>query len=191
VSAGIEHPPTVRLTRSGEGSIAPAIFAFVAQGTERHPREAHRLRGLVELCFAEGYPSIAINFCGDLIEVGDGPEDAPDDAPDTRITAPLPDFIHLTTAPLLGGIPNPLRPHGRAALSRIANKRVRVEGDRGLARRMLRVLALDLAPRGGPPETVPGEPAPVPVEQAPPVGNAGVDAPGDAGSAGQARRTRG
>ena len=41
-----------------------------------------------------------------------------------------------------GGVPDPRQSRGRAALGRLANKRVRVTGDRTLARRLIRLLAV-------------------------------------------------
>jgi hypothetical protein len=40
------------------------------------------------------------------------------------------------------GVPNPARVRGRAALARVARRHVRVTGDRALARKLLRLLAL-------------------------------------------------
>jgi hypothetical protein len=66
-------------------------------------------------------------------------EDGPAHSPDLLVTGRLPDIVALTTAPLLGGWPNPALRRGRAALARLANGRVRIAGDRTLARQLLRL----------------------------------------------------
>jgi hypothetical protein len=43
---------------------------------------------------------------------------------------------------MCAGFPNPARVRGRAALARVARRHVRVTGDRALARKLLRLLAL-------------------------------------------------
>jgi hypothetical protein len=62
------------------------------------------------------------------------------------ISGRLPDIVHFATVPTLQGrfhgVPDPRRPRGRKALGRIASGRVRIEGDRALARRVLRLLAI-------------------------------------------------
>jgi hypothetical protein len=64
------------------------------------------------------------------------------------ITGSLPDIVNFVATPLLGGIPNPARVRGRAAIAQVARRRVRLEGDRSLARNVLRLLALDRQRRG-------------------------------------------
>lgn len=65
------------------------------------------------------------------------------------ISGSMPDIVHFLTVPhlsgfgaRLGGVPDPRAPRGRVALARVASGRVKIEGDRALARRLLRLLAL-------------------------------------------------
>ena len=52
------------------------------------------------------------------------------------IRGSLPDIVQLTAAPLFGGLPKPTNARGRAALSRMAGGRVKIEGSPLLARRL-------------------------------------------------------
>jgi hypothetical protein len=55
-------------------------------------------------------------------------EDGPGVAPDLRIVGELSDVVSMMVAPLLGGVPNPVRPRGRSALGKVMLGRLRVEG---------------------------------------------------------------
>ena len=61
-------------------------------------------------------------------------------APDLRISGSLPDLVSLMVAPLVGGVPSPVRGRGRAALSLVAQRRVRVEGRLALMRKFLSII---------------------------------------------------
>jgi hypothetical protein len=81
------------------------------------------------------------------VRIGFGPrtitvEDGDLRKPDLAIEGSLPDIVHLTTAPHVRGVPNPARVRGRAALARMARRRVRISGDRAMARALLRLLSL-------------------------------------------------
>ena len=132
-------PPPVRLGALAENGIAPSIFALVEHGAAKRPDIARAAHGEVELRFSEGYAPVRIAFLGDEILVEDG---AAPDAPDLVIAGSLPDVVHLTAVPLVGGVPKPTDARGRTALARLAKGRVRLDGDRLLGRRLLQVLAL-------------------------------------------------
>jgi hypothetical protein len=130
--------PTVRLGALRDDGIAASIYALVERGVKRRPAFARMTLGEVELRFAEGYAPTRIAFRGDEVLVEDG------DAvrPDLIVSGSLPDVVHLTSAPMVGGVPNPLGTRGRAALGRLARRRVRLRGSSTLGRRLLRILAL-------------------------------------------------
>ena len=130
--------PTVRLGELAEDGIAPSIFALVEHGVSKRPALAAETAGRVELRFTEGYPPVRIDFDGGEILVEDGGTGAPD----LTISGSMPDIVHLTATPLVGGVPSPTSGRGRAALARMARGRVRIEGDRALGRKLLRLLAL-------------------------------------------------
>jgi hypothetical protein len=134
--------PQVRLGRLVEDGVAPSIFGLLERGIAREPEVAARMRGKVVFRFAEGFAPVRIQFKPRSVVVEDGDSRKPD----LMIAGSLPDIVHFATVPTLRGrlhgVPDPRRPHGRRALRRIANRRVRVEGDRTLARRLLRLLAV-------------------------------------------------
>ncbi len=98
-----------------EGGLAPAILAMVERGVHRRPALAEALRAEVELA-AAGHPPVRIVFGSDEVLVEDGPAATPD----LRIAGSLADLISLMVAPLVGGVPSPMRPRGRAALGMLA-----------------------------------------------------------------------
>jgi hypothetical protein len=141
-----ETEPKVRLGAMEDDGIAPSVFALVERGVERRPQAALALAGkVVELHFAEGYATTRISFGGEEIVVEDVAGDAVP-PPDVVIHGPLPEIVRITAAPLVGGVPKPTTPHGRAALASVASGRVRIEGRRAVARRLLMLLRIELGP---------------------------------------------
>ena len=100
------------------------------------------MRGRVVFRFSEEFSPLRISFRPRSVVVEDGDLRKPD----LVITGRLPDIVHFATVPTLSGrlhgVPDPRRPRGRAALGRIASGRVRLDGDRALARRLVRLLAV-------------------------------------------------
>ncbi len=129
--------PDVRLADTTEGSISAAVYALVERAVQQQPEIAAELAGhIVRLDFDEGWPPVRIEFYDDLVEVRDcGGEPA-----DAVIAGTLPDVTALLTSPMVLGIPR-----SRAALARIADGRVRTEGSRAVARKVLRLLAIERA----------------------------------------------
>ena len=132
--------PGLRLGITGEDGIAPTIFALLDRGLRRRPEVAREMRGLVELRWDEDITPVRLAFEADEVVVEDGSWEMPD----LVIAGRLPHIVHLTTTPMLAGVPNPARAHGRAVLGAPAPPRdVRIEGDRALGRKLLRLRALD------------------------------------------------
>src|SRR6476660_2646868 len=134
--------PNVRLGRMVEDGVAPSIFGLIERGIAREPSLAAQMRGRVVFRFAEDFSPLRITFRARSVVVEDG--DSRD--PDLLIEGRLPDIVHFATVPTLRGrlhgVPDPRQPRGRKALRRLADGRVRVDGDRVLARRLMRVLAV-------------------------------------------------
>jgi hypothetical protein len=128
--------PPVRLGALLDGGIAPAVHALVEQGVVRRPELAEAMDGEVELRWNEGWPSVRIWFGRRAVVVSDGRPSAPD----LVVSAALPDLVAVTAAPLVGGVPKPTDPRGRAALRALARGTVRLEGSRQLGRRLLTLL---------------------------------------------------
>lgn len=132
-------PPPVRLGATTDDGVAATLFALVERGAEARPALARDLAGRVTFAFDEpGIAPARVAFGTDEIVVEDGAWEAPD----LVIGGRLPHIVHLTTAPLVAGIPRPTSAGGRAALGRVARGELRIEGDRGLARRLLRLLEI-------------------------------------------------
>jgi hypothetical protein len=132
----VHHPPPVRLGRLVDGGLAPAILAVVERGVHHRPALAAEFQAEIELVLDEAAAPVRIVFAGSSVLV----EDAPAVDPDLRIAGALSDLTSLMVAPLVGGVPSPLRARGRAALGMVAGGRVRVTGRVGLMRRFLRLI---------------------------------------------------
>ena len=114
------------------------MYGLIEHGVERHPKLARSMRGRVVLRFAESFAPVRVTFAPRSVTVEDGDLRRPDLA----ISGSLPDIVHFATAPHVRGVPNPARVRGRAALARVARRHVRLSGDRALARKLLRLLAI-------------------------------------------------
>ncbi len=128
----------VRLGRRRSDGVAPSLFIWVERGVERRPRVAASIHGTVVFRFSEDLSPLRIRFGRGLIEVSDGDMESPDLA----VSGRLPDIVHLATAPNLLGIPNPVKIDGIGAILRLSRGRVAIEGDRGLALKLIRLLAI-------------------------------------------------
>ncbi len=135
---GAGRSPQVRLGRTDRNGIAPSFHALLERGVERHPALAAGMRGRVALRFAEEIAPLRIHFRARTVVVEDGDFRTPDLA----ISGRLPDIVHFATASKVGGVPNPARRRGRQAIASYARRHVRLQGDRKLARRLIRLLAL-------------------------------------------------
>jgi hypothetical protein len=130
--------PEVRLGALVEGGLAPALFAVIERGVRRRPELARGLRAEVELSTGGTYPPVRVLFRESSVLVEDGAALAPD----LRIIGPLEDLVSLMVAPLVRGVPSPIRPRGRAALGLLAQRRVRFHGPLALTRRFLRLIRI-------------------------------------------------
>jgi hypothetical protein len=134
--------PEVKLGRMVEDGVAPSIFGLIERGIAREPQLAAEMRGRVVFRFSEDFSPLRITFRARTVIVEDGDLRKPN----LVISGSLPDIVHFATVPTLRGplhgVPDPRRPRGRSALGRLARRRVRLEGDGALARRLLRLLAV-------------------------------------------------
>jgi hypothetical protein len=94
----------------------------------------------VEIRFRERFAPVRLSFEDRGVKVEDA-ERAGDRA-DLVIKGSLPDIVQLASAPLARGLPKLTTARGRAAIVRLMDRRVTLEGDRKLARRLLRLLEL-------------------------------------------------
>jgi hypothetical protein len=134
--------PKVRLGRMVADGVSPSIFGLVERGIAREPGLVAVMRGRVVFRFDEDFSPLRIAFKPKSVVVEDGDLRKPD----LVIAGRLPDIVHFATVPMLRGrlhgVPDPRAPSGRAAIGKLASGRVQMEGDRTLARRLLRLLAV-------------------------------------------------
>jgi hypothetical protein len=132
----------VRLGRMAKDGVAPSIFGLLERGIARRPEIAAEIRGRVVIRFAEEFSPLRITFRPKTVVLEDGDLRKPD----LVIAGTMPDIVHLLTVPMLGGplagLPNPAKPRGREALSRIASGRVKMDGDTGFGLKLLQLLAV-------------------------------------------------
>jgi hypothetical protein len=128
----------VRLGRTTRDGVAPSMFVWVERGVGLRPDVAREIRGRVTFRWDEEIAPLSVHFAREAIDVFDGDLRNPDLA----VSGRLPDIVHMATAPLLLGIPNPASRHGLAAILGLYRGRVTLDGDRALARRLIQLLAL-------------------------------------------------
>lgn len=138
--------PVVRLGHVADDSIAASVYVLVCHGCALRPDQARDFNASVVLRFPDGYSPVRIDFRGDEIEVYDD-ERSDDRAHDLEITGRLGDVNALIAAPLAGGLPKPTTTRGRAALARLADGRVEFDGPLRLARKLLKLLAVEPSPK--------------------------------------------
>jgi hypothetical protein len=136
------HPPPVTLGQVAENGISPSMLALVEHGARKRPVLASQMRGLIEIRFKERFAPVRLSFGGDGILVEDAAGDGNGEAPDLVVSGSLPDIVQFASAPRAGGIPKLTDRRGRAAIKRVANRRVRMQGSTRLAQRLLKLLEL-------------------------------------------------
>ena len=134
------RPPKVTLGHVADNGISPSLFGLLERGAAKRPELARGIRGDVEIRFRERFAPVQISFGDDGITVADA--DGRSNTPDLVISGSLPDIVQLASAPLAGGIPKITDRRGRAALKRVAGRRVRMDGSARLARSLLKLLEL-------------------------------------------------
>jgi hypothetical protein len=127
--------PTVRLGQCGDGSVAAAVYAIVDRAVAKRPEVVEELAGHdVRFELGGGCRPVRVRFGRHEVEVADDDDDGP---VDLVVHGSLPDLQTLLVAPLTKGVPR-----SRAALARLADGRVSLDGPMVLGRRVLRLLAL-------------------------------------------------
>lgn len=135
-------PVLVGLGALAAGGIAPSVFAMVERGAGRRPAVASSLHGTFEIRFTQRFAPVRIVCSGGRILVEDVPPDGGAGRADVTIRGSLPDVVQLVSVPLVGGVPRPTSARGRAALASITAGRVKIEGSRNPARRLLQLLEI-------------------------------------------------
>ena len=112
------------------------------RGAALRPETAKVLLGTVEIRFTQRFAAVRLRFGGDLIVVEDVQSGAHRPQADLIIRGSLSDIVQLVSVPLIGGVPRPTGARGRAALANVTSGRVKIEGSRNLARRLLQLLEI-------------------------------------------------
>jgi hypothetical protein len=141
-SARQEAQQRVKLGYVDPNGIAPSLYVLIERGAGKRPKVVAAMRGTVELRFKEKFTPVRIDFADDQVLVEDAHEDEDRGRPDLVIQGSLPDVVQLAAAPLVGGVPKLTHSRGRAALARVAGRRVKIEGSPMLARRLLKLLEI-------------------------------------------------
>jgi hypothetical protein len=141
-SARRDAQERVKLGYVDPNGIAPSLYVLIERGAGKRPKVVGSMRGTVELRFKEKFTPVRIDFADNQVLVEDAHEDEDRDRPDLVIQGSLPDIVQLAAAPLVGGLPKPTHSRGRAALARVAGRRVKIEGSPLLARRLLKLLEI-------------------------------------------------
>ena len=122
--------------------VAPSIFGLIERGIACEPELAAEMHGRVVFRFEEEFSPLRIVFRPRIVVIEDGDLRRPD----LVVTGRLPDIVHFAAVPMLGGrlqgVPDPRAPRGREAIARLARRKVTLDGDRALARRLVRLLAV-------------------------------------------------
>jgi hypothetical protein len=134
--------PRVKLGYVDPNGISPSLYVLIERGAGRRPRILTGMRGSVELRFNEKFTPVRIDFSDGQVLVEDAREDDDRGRPDLVIQGSLPDIVQLAAAPLVGGVPKVTDKRGRAAIARMAGRRVKIEGSPLLARRLLKLLEI-------------------------------------------------
>lgn len=135
-------PPPVVLGHLEPDGIAPSVFAMAERGARLRPGVAGAMVGSVEIRFTQRFAAVRLVFEPAAITVEDVLRSGTGERADVVIRGSLPDIVQLVSVPLIGGVPRPTGPRGRAALAKVTSGRVKIEGSRKLARDLLRLLQI-------------------------------------------------
>lgn len=106
--------------------LADMVGRLLEGNLSAHPRREALLRAaVVELAAPDAGVEVTVRLAPGLVEVADGTANP---GAQVRVAARAQDFLALAAAPLLLGLPNPLRREGRDVLRRIARRQVRISG---------------------------------------------------------------
>lgn len=127
---------TVTLVGPETSGFASLVADLIEQNLARDPARRRLLRpSVVVLDAADAEVVVSLRIGPDGVRVGDG------DVPDAhlRIAADAERLLDLTTAPLRFGLPDVMKPAGRAVLRELLTRRLRIQG---LVRHPLRLVRL-------------------------------------------------
>lgn len=129
---------TARLGRRHRDGVAPAFLPLVQRGLDERPEAVAGLRGRAVFRFSEEILPLRITFKPRTVIVEDGDLKKPN----LVIAGRMADIVNLATAPHWRGMPKLTESGGRAAIHSVVRGHVRIDGNRRLARGLLRLLSV-------------------------------------------------
>ena len=112
----VDHEPS---------GLAAMLAGLIEQNLARDPSRRELLHPvLVAITAPDAGVSVTLRIAPDRVEVADGA----DPTAELAIEADSSALLALTAAPLRFGLPDPLRPAGRAVLRDVLGRRVRIRG---------------------------------------------------------------
>jgi hypothetical protein len=127
---------TITVVGGEPSGLASMVADLIEQNLARDPTRTALLRRSVAVLDApDADVTVFLRIERDGVRVGDG------EVPDAhlRIRSDSGRLLDLTTVPLRAGLPDPLRPEGRAIVGDLLRRRIRI---RGLLRHPLRLVRL-------------------------------------------------
>ena len=127
---------TITVVGGEPSGLASMVADLIEQNLARDPTRTALLRWSVAVLDApDADVTVFLRIERDGVRVGNG------DVPDAhlRIRSDSGRLLDLTTVPLRAGLPDPLRPEGRAIIGDLLRRRIRI---RGLLRHPLRLVRL-------------------------------------------------
>lgn len=139
---------TVMVVGPEPSGLASMVAELIEQNLARDPARRALLRPSVAVLDApDADVTVFLRIERDEVRVGDG------DVPDAhvRVRSDAGRLLDLTTTPLRFGLPDPLRPEGRAILGDLLRGRLRIRGSLLHPLRLLRLTKLLSVADGGSP----------------------------------------
>jgi hypothetical protein len=116
---------TITVVGGEPSGLASMVADLIEQNLTRDPTRWALLRRAVAVLEApDADVTVFLRIAPEGVRVGDG------DVPDAhlRIRSDSGRLLDLTTAPLRGGLPDPLLPEGRAIVGDLLRRRIRIRG---------------------------------------------------------------
>ena len=106
--------------------LAEMLAGLLEANLMAHPRRASLLRpAVVEIEVVDADVGATVRFSPGVVEIANGPATP---RAEVHVRARAQDLLAMAAAPLLFGLPDPLRRDGRSVLGRLVRRHVRISG---------------------------------------------------------------
>lgn len=117
---------TIALADREPNGLAEMLAGLFEANLASHPRRERLLRpAVVDLEVVDAEVGATVRISPGSVEIANG---AADPSADVRIRARAQDLLAMAAAPLLFGLPNPLRRDGRSIVGRLLRRHVQIAG---------------------------------------------------------------